>query len=716
MPRVTRRSAANEAALAESNVPEDASKAGPTTQDTPEEPSSATKITARGKKAAPKVPANVGKKRKRATTLKVEDINELPHGLGRVVDDAEVQDEDLANAIDEPISSAADKEGKDPVLSKQDAEEVKDLVDKVIDTTVATNEEESPLKKRKTVAAAKKAVKGKDKFNDQTTEPEEKKKPKRTKKPLYGITLGETPYPNWPAPTREQAQEVNDILSKTHGAVRAPKEIPLPSLTVAGCGEVPSILEALLRTLLSAHTTNANAGRAVQGIVAKYGTLKEGHGKGGIDWNAVRQGTREELEDAIKHGGLAKMKSKNILKIINMVHEENQARRAEMAAKKADSSASDEDDIEHKAAASMLSDPNVLTLDYMHAMPASAAFYKFITFPGIGVKTASCTLLFCMQRPSFAVDTHVYRLCQYLGWVPMDATRDTTFAHCDVRIPDNLKYSLHQLLIRHGKTCGRCRAITGESSEGWDKGCDLEGLVKRHGAKKGGEELRKGGTPKKQFAGKKSKKVKDEDEDEKEKEMDADDETDGEIEIGGASDAEYTPVKKGKTPTKTAPEKRSRAVKEEVESEDEDEVPSKPPTKVAKGGSRVSEAKATKQEPIDDDSTAAESSVDEIASDAEKENVPIPVDSPATKKATKSAEPKTKPKAAPKTVKTAVVPNPKAGKGALSTKSKATPTKTSPVAKAKTDASKVTKSNAKVDVQEAAAPKARATRASARKI
>jgi len=51
-----------------------------------------------------------------------------------------------------------------------------------------------------------------------------------------------------------------------------------------------------------------------------------------------------------------------------------------------------------------------------------------------------------------------------------------------------LKYSLHQLFIRHGQACGRCRAITGESSEGWDEGCVIDHLVTRTGVKKGGED------------------------------------------------------------------------------------------------------------------------------------------------------------------------------------------------------------------------------------
>lgn len=155
----------------------------------------------------------------------------------------------------------------------------------------------------------------------------------------------------------------------------------------------------------------------------------------------------------------------------------------------------------------------VLSLDFMHGLTADEAMMEFVKYPGIGVKTASCVILFCLQRPSFAVDTHVWRFCKWLKWVPEGATRDQTFSHCEVRIPNEMKYSLHQLFIRHGKTCGRCRAITGESSESWESTvCPLEHLVERTGKRKPtGASPKKPAASKKTGKGKKMKKADDED-------------------------------------------------------------------------------------------------------------------------------------------------------------------------------------------------------------
>ena len=303
--------------------------------------------------------------------------------------------------------------------------------------------------------------------------------PSKSKTNAYNLTPGASPYPSYARPTPEECQNVNDLLAAVHGNVKAPKTIPAPNLQSSGCGEVPSVLDALVRTRLSAATNNANSSRAFRGLVEKFGIIKEGVGKGSVDWDKVRQAPQQEVFEAIKTGGLADVKSRDIQKILNMVYEENQASHGE-----------------HKPARGKV----VLSLDHLHAMESEAAFDKLVGYPGVGPKTASCVLLFCMQRPSFAVDTHVFRLVSWLGWVPGESgvrrmakdakangekppppvSRNTSYAHLDVRIPDELKYPLHYLFIRHGKTCPYCAAKKdGKIRRDWgDKKCPLAALKK----------------------------------------------------------------------------------------------------------------------------------------------------------------------------------------------------------------------------------------------
>lgn len=190
------------------------------------------------------------------------------------------------------------------------------------------------------------------------------------------------------------------------------------------------------------------------------------------------------------------MKSKDIKLILDVTYDENQARRAALtSSSKADPAGAENEDASEKQSEVARAESSVLSLDHFHAMETQDAIDKMCEFPGIGMKTAACVALFCLRRSCFAVDTHVFRLCQYLNWVPPKDSvqpgepkvgRNTTYTHCEARVPDELKYSLHQLLIKHGKTCPRCRAATTVNSAEWSKGCPIEHLVTRFEAKKNG--------------------------------------------------------------------------------------------------------------------------------------------------------------------------------------------------------------------------------------
>ncbi|GIC88633.1 endonuclease III domain-containing protein [Aspergillus udagawae] len=308
------------------------------------------------------------------------------------------------------------------------------------------------------------------------------------KKNPYGLTPGATPFPEWARPTPEECEEVNRLLSSVHGEVIPPTKIPEPSLTVTGCGEVPSVLDALIRTLLSGATTGRNSALAFSGLVERFGILEEGIGKGSVNWDAVRQAPLKDVFEAIKRGGLADVKSKKIKAILDMVYQENQERKNILVKGEPDGpsglTAKTEGEKEYEIACA---DQHFLSLNHLHTLSTEDAMTELVKYPGIGPKTAACVILFCLQRPCFAVDTHIFRICKWLGWVPPGkATEVTAFSHLEVRIPDHLKYSLHQLLIRHGKTCPRCRAITGQSSAGWEDGCVIDHLVTRTGKRKEG--------------------------------------------------------------------------------------------------------------------------------------------------------------------------------------------------------------------------------------
>ena len=487
-----------------------------------------------------KQPANTGRKRKRAgpAPKSEEDPDELPHNMGkRPSATAKVKEEGVENVKLSPEKTNG------AVKSTMKEEQVEDAKE-VIEGAKTANQGEGPAKKKAKTTSS------------------------------YGLTPGKSPFPDWPHPTPEEAQIVHDLLlteipDERKPSIVQPDTIPPPSEQVAGCGQVPSILDALIRTLLSAATTGKNSSSSFQGLVKNFGLETKGLGKGSVDWNAVRLAPQKDVFKAIESGGLADSKSKNIKAILDMVYIDNESRRNALLKAK---EAGEKFTIEQEAELLLLQQ-GVLTLDYYHVLSTEDALTTFIQYPGIGVKTASCVALFCMQRPSFAVDTHVFRLCQYLGWVPPDNSlsprqkkpdRNSTFSHCEVRIPNHLKYGLHQLFLNHGKRCPRCRAVTGEKSKGWaEANCVIEHLVKRLGAKKGGLDSLKKASSKT----KKRRKNNDEEDDEDSEMADFDDD---EVTLDASMERNTNPkgstrkARASTTPKKITPKTSRKAAKAET--------------------------------------------------------------------------------------------------------------------------------------------------------
>lgn len=125
---------------------------------------------------------------------------------------------------------------------------------------------------------------------------------------LMGLTPGFSPYPNREIPTPEACEEVYRILSVMHGKVEQPKETPKASLEKAGCGEVPCVLDALLRTLISGNTQMSLADQAIRNLVQAYGLREHGSGAGSINWERVATEPLEKMAQVIKVSGNGKRK------------------------------------------------------------------------------------------------------------------------------------------------------------------------------------------------------------------------------------------------------------------------------------------------------------------------------------------------------------------------------------------------------------------------
>ena len=184
---------------------------------------------------------------------------------------------------------------------------------------------------------------------------------------LNGCVTRESPvFPGWNHPSVEECYALDRELAALHGE----KPIPAPSGM--------SIMDSLVATILSQATTGKNSRAAFASLKDKFSS-----------WEQVRVARTGDIEDAIRMGGLAAVKAQRIQEICQTVHRE----RGKVC-------------LEHLATASTETIKQDLS-----------------RFPGCGPKTISCVLLFNLQSPDFAVDTHVFRHTSAAGWVPSQVRR-----------------------------------------------------------------------------------------------------------------------------------------------------------------------------------------------------------------------------------------------------------------------------------------------------
>lgn len=177
----------------------------------------------------------------------------------------------------------------------------------------------------------------------------------------------------------------------------------------------PHVMDALVVAQLSQATSWSNAQRAMKSMAKVYGST--------FAYRAILDGGIEKLQDALRPGGMQNRKAKMLTQLLL--------------------------DVEKRHGA--------WDLDFLFKVSDEEAMKEVLRYHGIGPKSAFCLLSICLQRQSFAVDTHIYRITGLWGWRPKDASREMAQAHLDARISPEIKFSLHYLFIVHGRECPRCR-------------------------------------------------------------------------------------------------------------------------------------------------------------------------------------------------------------------------------------------------------------------
>lgn len=164
-------------------------------------------------------------------------------------------------------------------------------------------------------------------------------------------------------------------------------------------------LDGLIATILSQNTSDTNSGRAYDALVSAFPT-----------WDAVIRAPRKQLERVLKPGGLARIKSARIQRILASIAE-----------------------------------TGALSLDCVRNMTNAEAEAYLLGFDGVGYKTVRCVLLFDLGRDVFPIDTHVHRILTRLGVLAPGMSAERAHVHMPRFIGNGRCFSLHVNLIRHGR-------------------------------------------------------------------------------------------------------------------------------------------------------------------------------------------------------------------------------------------------------------------------
>jgi endonuclease-3 len=214
---------------------------------------------------------------------------------------------------------------------------------------------------------------------------------------------------DWKPPTRARVVRIRERLRAVYGVpLMKPHRHPIAELIL---------------TVLSQSTNDRNRDVAYLRLRERFPL-----------WEQVRDAPVDEVEEAIRPGGISKVKSARIQAILRAISERPQ-------------------ETEALQAGCAGSAPE-LSLNWLPGVPLQRARDYLTALPGVGRKTAACVLLFAYGLHEVPVDTHVSRVGTRLGLLRTGAPSEELHDEMLALTPPGEELELHVNLLRHGRrTC-----------------------------------------------------------------------------------------------------------------------------------------------------------------------------------------------------------------------------------------------------------------------
>ena len=170
-------------------------------------------------------------------------------------------------------------------------------------------------------------------------------------------------------------------------------------------------ISELVLTILSQNTADRNSGQAFAKLMNHFG-----------NWENIRKASLSEIKNQIGIGGMSNVKSKNIKIVLNIINAE---------VKNYD-------------------------LVFLTKLKRNEALKWLTNLPGVGMKTASCVMLFAYGFPFIPVDTHVERIVKRIGFINKKINAPNIQEELELIIEKEKFGIFHLSLIEHGRKI--CRA------------------------------------------------------------------------------------------------------------------------------------------------------------------------------------------------------------------------------------------------------------------
>jgi endonuclease III len=127
----------------------------------------------------------------------------------------------------------------------------------------------------------------------------------------------------------------------------------------------------------------------------------------------------ENLIKSIKICGLSKIKANYILNALNYLQEHNWLN---------------------------------INLDFINTLSNEEALKALIKIKGVGIKSASCLLMFAFKRGTFPIDTHLFRILKRVGNImPVETNLVKAHKLLQPQVQGELAYQVHVALIELGR-------------------------------------------------------------------------------------------------------------------------------------------------------------------------------------------------------------------------------------------------------------------------